>query len=323
MSATHPFRSRFAADLAGYLALKRALGRKLFGAEKVLRHLDAFLVPCFPGARDLSVSILQSWMADSPGLLPVSRAARLYAVRQFCLYRRRTLPLAFVPDRGQHRTLWPTHVPRHVPFIFTKEQIRAVLRAALELPAGPRSSDRPRTIFALLLLLYTAGLRLSEAVGLRMGDVDFDAGTLLIRETKFFKTRLVPIACDVVRKLREIIAPGGPVAPDAPLFHHAARPYSVATIGAIGRDLLRTCGLKPACGRGGARLHDLRHAFAVHRIARWYAEGADVQSLLPALATYMGHKDIASTQYYVTITAEILEHAGRRFERACAPHEGR
>lgn len=322
MSATRPFRSHLAADLAGYLALKRALGRKFVGAEKVLRHLDAFLARRFSRARDLSVSILEAWMADSPGLLPVSRAARLYVVRQFCLYRRRTLPLAFVPDRRQHRTLWPTHVPRHVPFIFTKEQIRALLREALELPASPRSPDRPRTIFALLLLLYTAGLRLSEAVGLRMGDVDFAAGTLLIRETKFFKTRLVPIARDVAKVLQPLAMRGGAGA-DAPLFQHGNSSYSVGTVGAIGCQLLRTCGLKPAGGRGGARLHDLRHAFAVHRLTRWYAEGADVQARLPALATYMGHKDIESTQYYLTITAEILGHAGRRFERACAPREGR
>jgi site-specific recombinase XerD len=67
----------------------------------------------------------------------------------------------------------------------------------------------------------------------------------------------------------------------------------------------------------------MRHTFAVHRIAQWYAEGADVQSRLPALATYMGHSSIESTQYYATVTAEILEHAGRRFECACAPHEER
>jgi integrase len=168
---------------------------------------------------------------------------------------------------------------------------------------------------------------LSEAVGLRVGDVDFSAGTLLIRETKFFKTRLVPVAADVLRQLRrhvrEVDLSLREASLDRPLCQHSGRAYSVGTIGHLGCDLLRACGLKPARGRGGARLHDLRHAFAVHRIARWYSEGADVQSLLPALATYMGHKDIGSTQYYITVTAEILEHAGRRFERACAPHEGR
>lgn len=321
------FLSRLRGDLAGYLALKRALGRKLDGAEKVLRHLDRFVAQRFPAARDLSVVVLEAWMAASPGLQPQSRAVRLRVVRQFCLYRRRSTPGAFVPDRLQHRHLWPTRVPRHVPFIYTREQIRTLLRAALALPNSKRHAGRPRTIFTLLLLLYTAGLRLSEVVGLCISDVDFAAGTLLIRETKFFKTRLVPLAADVLGRLRRHVGtlklPRKGSRPSHPLFQHHGHAYSVGTIGQVGRELLRACGLKPARGRGGARLHDLRHAFAVHRIARWYAEGADVQSLLPALATYMGHKDIESTQYYATVTAEILEHAGRRFERACAPRQGR
>ena len=82
---------------------------------------------------------------------------------------------------------------------------------------------------------------------------------------------------------------------------------------------IRTCGFKPARGHLGPRVHDLRRTFAVHRIARWYAEGAEVQSLLPVLATYMGHKDIVSTQHYATVTAAIRDQAGHRFERACAP----
>jgi integrase len=251
----------------------------------------------------------------SPGLLPQSRAVRLRVVRQFCLHRRRTFPDAFVPDRIRHRWLWPERVPRRVPFIFTKEQVRNLLGAALALPEGPNDSSRPRSFFTLLLLLYAAGLRLGEAVRLRVGDVDFAAGTLLIRETKFFKTRLAPVAPDVLHQLRlHVLAlhlPRTPARAEQPLFQHDGRAYSIVTAGATGRQLLRAIDLKPARGRVGP--------LAVHRIARWYAEGVDVQSRLPSLATYMGHMSIDSTQYYATVTAEILEHAGRRYERACAP----
>jgi len=325
MTGPRPFEARIGKGFAGYLALKRALGRKFVNEEKVLRHLDGFLASRFPAARELSVPILNAWMAASPGLLPQSRAVRLRVVRQFCLYRSRMVPNTFVPDRIRHRWLWPLHVARCVPFIFSKAQVRDLLHAALALPDRPHSSGRPRTFFTLVLLLYAAGLRLSEAVRLQVGDVDFTAGTLLIRETKFFKTRLVPVTADVLRQLRLHVGglPRTAGGLHQPLFQHDGRAFSVITVGATGRQLLRASGLKPARGRVGPRLHCLRHAFAVHRIAQWYADGADVQARLPALATYMGHTGIESTQYYVTVTAEILGHAGHRFERASAPHEGR
>ncbi len=327
MTRLRLFESRVAGDFAGYIALKRALGRKFVNEEKVLRHLDRFLARCFPAVRYLSLPTLEAWMVASPGLLPQSRAVRLRVVRQFCLYCRRTLPDTFVPDRIRHRWLWPQRVPRHVPFIFTKEQVRNLLGAALALPKGPSNSCRPSIFFTLLLLLYSAGLRLGEAVRLRVSDVDFAAGTLLIRETKFFKTRLAPVVPDVLHQIllhvRALRLPRTRASVEQPLFQHDGRAYSIITVGATGRHLLRAIGLKPARGRVGPRLHCLRHTFAVHRIACWYADGVDVQSRLPALATYMGHTSIASTQYYATVTAEILEHAGRRYERACAPKTGR
>jgi site-specific recombinase XerD len=318
-----PFDSRVGELFARYIELKRALGRRFVNEEKVLRHLDRFLASRFAAVRDLSVPILEAWMLASPDLLPQSRAVRLRIVRQFCLYRRRTLPQALVPDRVQHRWLWPAHVARHVPFIFTKQQVRDLLVAAAALPAGSSNSCRSRTFFTLLLLLYAAGLRRCEVVRLRVSDVDLEAGTLLIRETKFFKTRLLPVTGDVVGQLRlhlgALRLPCSRTTLDQPLFQHNGHAYSLDTVSATGRHLLRAIGLKAARGRVGPRLQCLRHTFAVHRIVRWYAEGADVQSRLPALATYMGHTSIASTQYYATVTVEILTHAGHRYERACAP----
>jgi integrase/recombinase XerD len=230
-----------------------------------------------------------------------------------------------VPDRHQHRTLWPHHVSRRLPIILSKEEVRRLLRAALALPEGPGSKGRRETFFTILLLLYTAGLRRSEAARLRIGDVDLDAGTLLVRETKFFKTRLVPVAADVCKRLRRYMETMRLLQTQAtaaqPLFQRNGRGYSAATLTQTGAKLLRICGLKPERGPGGARVHDLRATFAVHRIASWYAQGADVQSRLPALATYMGHKNIISTQRYVAVTGELLKHAAGRFETACAPRE--
>jgi integrase len=205
-----------------------------------------------------------------------------------------------------------------MPFVFTEDQIRVLLRAALALPPSRGNPQRGRTFFTLILVLYATGMRISEAVRLRVSDIDFAAGTLLISESKFFKTRLVPVAKDVLERLRVHVRKL-PKGFDQPVFQTSGRRYTLNYAKEIGCRLLRICGFKPADGHRGPRVHDLRRTFAVHRIERWYAEGAEVQSLLPALATYMGHKDIVSTQHYATVTAAIRDHAGRRFERACAP----
>jgi integrase/recombinase XerD len=324
VSIAFPFHSALTNDFKAYIELKRALGMKLVNAERILRHLDRFLGRRFPVVTDLSVSILEAWMTESPALKPQSRAARLWVVRQFCLYRRRTSPAAFVPDSRRDWSLWPINVPRRVPFLYSTDQIRVLLQTALELPAISRNPHRPQTMFMILLLLYTTGLRVSEALRVQIDDVDLEAGTLRIRETKFFKTRLVPVAADVLVEVRKYIEslrlPVTQASRERTLFlSRNGRPYTPSSFSSIGSRLLRLAGLKPSEGRCGPRLHDLRHTMAVHRITRWYQEGADVQSRLPMLATYMGHKNIASTQYYATVTVDILEYAGRRFELLCAP----
>lgn len=322
MSRARRFRSRLASDFAGHVELRRALGRRYRSPEAVLRQLDRFLARHFPSARDLSVPILAAWFASKPTLRPESRLAYLRTVRQFCLHRRRMAPHAFVPDRVQHRFLWPDRVAPRLPFVFSRQQLRELLAAALALPASRGNPHRGRTFFTLVLVLYTTGMRTSEAVHLRVDDINFATGILLVRESKFFKTRLVPVAKDVLRLLQDHVR-DLPAGPEQPVFQTSARVYSLAYVGELGCRLLRTCGFKPAEGHVGPRVHDLRRTFAVHRIARWYAAGADVQSRLPALATYMGHKNIVSTQHYATVTETIGEQAGRRFERACAPSEVR
>jgi integrase/recombinase XerD len=314
------FRSKLASTLTSYLAVKRALGYKLVSDEGILRYLDAFLVSRFPAANDLSAPILEAWMS---GIAPTTRLTRLGLVRKVGLFRRRVDPNAFVADRARHASLWPIRANRHVPFIFNKDQIRHLLKTAQIGRGHPVAQERSRVLFLLMLLLYTAGLRLGEATRLLIGDIDFDQRSLLIRDTKFFKSRIVPITADVLDHIRkhinEVLGPRAWRAPKERLFQHRGRPYSSHTLGILGAELIRKCGLKPASGRGGARVHDLRHTFAVHRIAAWYAEGEDVQSRLPLLATYMGHKDIGCTQRYMSVTVEILGHASARFERACAP----
>jgi len=217
----------------------------------------------------------------------------------------------------------PRTVPRpqqaFVPYIYSHEKLRRLLDAVAA-NDHPRCRIDPDTFRTILLLLYGAGLRISEALALTLSDADLDAGVLCIRESKFYKSRLVPIGNDLLQLL-------APYAARRRQQHAgAASPFFVSRGGtAVTRQNaeMAFCRLRVrasvvcegADARHQPRLHDLRHAFAVHRLVSWYRNGADVQRLLPKLSTYLGHVHIAGTQRYLTLTPELLRQASLRFER--------
>jgi len=176
------------------------------------------------------------------------------------------------------------------------------------------------TCRTLLLLLYGTGLRISEALGLDVADVDLDAGILQVRETKFYKTRLVPTGPDLTKVLAAYAAQRNKhllAMPDAPflLTRRGKRP-SRAAAEEVFKHLRDVAQVRRDDGsRYQPRLHDLRHTFASTRLIRWYRDGADVQRLLPQLATYLGHVHIGGTQCYLSMTPELLRYASARFER--------
>lgn len=218
----------------------------------------------------------------------------------------------------------PTVVPRvvqnFVPHVYSNDELRRLLQAIDDNQARRGCHVSAPTFRVLLLLLYGAGLRIGEALNLTRGDVDCRAGMLLIRETKFYKSRHLPLGPTLVGLLTDHAAraPRGPASDAAMPFFTTARGAPIKQ--AMAR--LNFCHLRTRAdvqGRAGAlsapRLHDLRHSFAVNRLLAWYREGADVQRLLPHLSTYLGHRRIESTQRYLTMTPELLEQASGRFER--------
>ena len=158
---------------------------------------------------------------------------------------------------------------------------------------------------------------MGEALRLRLADVDLNENIMTIRGTKFYKSRLVPLGKDVVRLLREYLAtPGRGNQHDQPLFqsrqHQPLRHSLVNTAFQRLRKLAEV--RRSEASSRQPRLHDLRHTFAVHRLTEWYKSGTDVQTLLPALSTYLGHVDLHSTQWYLTMTPELLTEANHRFQ---------
>jgi integrase/recombinase XerD len=217
----------------------------------------------------------------------------------------------------------PTHVPKRapvfVPYIYSHLELQRLLEAT-SVCEHPCSKVRAYTFRALILVLYGAGLRISEALALTLNDVSLSTALIQIRETKFYKSRLVPIGPDLINVLTRYAHHRNTdhsSQPDQPFFvsraGSAIQPWAPDF---IFRRLRRHAKVeRHDGGRFQPRLHDLRHSFAVHRLISWYRQGADVQRLLPQLATYLGHVDVAATQRYLTMTPELLREASLRFER--------
>ena len=206
------------------------------------------------------------------------------------------------------------------PFIFTHEELRRLFKAA---GSGRRRCPKldAETFRTFLLLLYGAGLRSGEARRLTVADVDLDAAVLAVNDTKFYKSRLVPVGADLAGVLRRYAAlrtrrrlPEGSASTF--LACRDGAPLNKAIAGHAFHATLRAAGIgnrKPGCR--APCLHSLRHTFATHRLTSWHREGADVQRLLPALSTYLGHGSVAATQIYISMTPDLLDEASRRFER--------
>jgi integrase len=312
-AATPRFQGPFARASEDFLAYRRDLATYHEHLAVVLRHFDHFLAEHAPDAHELTRSLLQEWMATLAGRAAITRRNYFRVVRQFCVFRARADPTTFIPDP----MLCPRVTARFRPYIYSNQEIRALLTTAARLDGGLR----PHTYVTLLLVLYTTGLRLGEALRLQVGDIDPERAVLHVRAGKFRKSRLVPIAASLRTRLDRYLEQrrraGAPMRPEAALFW-SPRGGHYSHIGAQRglSNLLRVvCGKRP--GRGtGPRVHDIRHAFAVHRLLRWYREGVDVQAKLPLLATYLGHCTFLSTQFYLIATPELLEEASRRFHHS-------
>ena len=214
----------------------------------------------------------------------------------------------------------PKTFPRALPYIYSRDELRRLLDATTTYRKRVNQLEA-HTFRALLLVLYGAGLRRGEALNLTLADVDLQAALLTVRNTKFDKTRLVPLGPQLARAMEEYAArrqaSGASRAGEAPFFvNRDGTPLAARTVSKAFVRLRRAAGVsREAEARYQPRLHDLRHSFAVHRLTAWYREGADVQRLLPLLSTYLGHVSVAATQVYLSMTPELLQEAAARFER--------
>ena len=314
-----PATSFITCEIDDYLGLKRSLGRAYFIEASVLRNWDAFVASQSPPCEDLTGGIFSQWAATLEGLSPTVRRNWMRIVRNFCLYRRRSFPYSFVPDT----LTFPANHQSCLPCIISESDIARLLAATEYLRPSLRSPLRPENLRIAILLLSSAGLRRGELLRLTLGDFDATQGTLLIRGTKFHKTRIIPLSSSVSSELSAYLA----------MRHKSRLPMEVASPliwngygGPQGKGYTGTgfshnwsalcMALKIFTDKGKPpRIHDVRHSFAVNVLKRCYLDGEDVQAKLPLLSIYMGHVSVASTHYYLSFVEEIRSEASKRFHQ--------
>ena len=227
----------------------------------------------------------------------------------------------------------PEHPPKlsrpQTPYVYSSAELQRLLDATAVLN-HPASRLQSMTYRMLLLLLYGSGLRVGEAIALRLSDIDLAQCLITVCNTKFYKTRLVPVGPRLSQQMaayldrRRLLAiPEGEMS--AFLCSRTGHSLHYTQVIKTFQRIRSAAGIVTPTGEcKPPRLHDLRHSAAVHRVLAWYKAGKDVQGLLPSLATYLGHADIRSTQQYLQMTPELLQEASRRFARYAGqemPHD--
>jgi len=295
--------SALAPYLYQFLEEKRVLGYRYRCQAHWLVAFDRFLLERGVSSPDLTKVLIEAWARRRSQESVATQRNRIYIVRQLCLFLMRRGFSPYLP--GSHLT--PRGRSPFVPYVFTQEQVSHFLTAADQIRPSRHSPRREVMLPLIFRLLYGCGLRIGELRHLQIRDVDLVGGLLTIREGKFRKDRLVPVAPSLATRLRGYLATHARgKRPDDLLFAAPdGGPLAPQTLDGAFRQLLWECRISHG-GRGqGPRIHDFRHTFAVHRLMGWYRGGVDLGVALPVLATYLGHVSLSGTQRYLRLTAEM------------------
>lgn len=300
-----------------YIAFKRALGMRLCSEAGVLRAFCRAMGQI--DVADVKPEAVRAFIAGT-GPVTTNWKQKSSVLRSFYRY---AIGRGFAAASPLPTTI-PKFPPSKTPYIYSSADLKRLL-VATDMLQTPRAPFRALVFRTLLLLLYGTGMRIGEALSLTLHDVDLVDHVITVRDTKFFKTRLVPTGPRLTQELaayacrrRQLPMPAG----EASAFFAigTGKRWHCAVVEELFRRVRKFAGIeRQGRARYQPRLHDIRHTATQHRLIAWYRAGADVQRLLPQLATYLGHVNLDSTQYYLSMTPELLHEASQRFEHYAQP----
>ena len=309
MKKAPDFATIFAQRLKEYVEFMKNNDRKFNVETTILRAFDRYMYE--NGITTITEEDVAGFVYSVKNLTKEQYDKRHRIVRKFSDY---------LNLREQGETIRPLPKNRHsgrlIPYVYTDKELVLLLETTKKLNSTP--TLRPHTYYTMFGLLASTGIRVSEALNLDISDVDLSNGVLKIRNTKFKKSRLVPVhptTLEVLRTYDKLRSEFMPDQKDNAFFpgRHKKR-LVYGTVNATFLQIVRTAGIRGEDGNG-SRIHDLRHTFAIRRVAVWYDMGLDIHQMLPLLSTYMGHAHFEDTTYYLSAGAELLAKGAARFKR--------
>ncbi|WP_331752059.1 tyrosine-type recombinase/integrase [Streptomyces sp. NBC_00829] len=294
--------------LADYLIIRRGMGFKLERAESLLGQFLDYIE--HQRGETVTIEHALAW-ATAPGGAGWWHALRMSAIRPFAVYLHALDPAHQVPPPGL--ISYGSH--RATPYLYSDADIHALLQAA---SCHPGRRTTTLTYPALIGLLAATGMRIGEALALDTGDFDAERGILTIRDTKFGKSRLLPLHSTTTAALGQYLEASrrqGPAPRTEALFlSTAGTRLHYDRVHKTFRRMTRDAGLVPRSAACRPRVHDLRHSFAVTTLLEGYRRGDDMRTVIPRLSTYLGHADPKHTYWYLSAAPELLALAGDRLE---------
>lgn len=293
-----------------FVELKRAIGNKYESEVGTLKRLDRFLLSNYPDAQQLTKAMVTEWCARTAHEKATNQCSRATVIRQFARYLDSIDIPAYILPKGCY-----SKGDRYVPHIYSQDELRRFFAETDKCHYHCVCPHRHLIMPVFFRLLFSCGLRASEARLLNVGDVDLDNGILTINESKNHNSRLVPMTPSITERVRTYATVIQPI-PEPNAYFFPALGDNPMTLGNVYKNFRKFLWHAGISHTGdGPRVHDFRHTYAVYRLKEWSDQGCDLLTYLPILCAYLGHETYYETAYYLRLTADVFPDIRLTLER--------
>lgn len=305
----YTYKSLLGLCIKDFISQKRALGYPYLSSARILHHFDLLAAEKFPEESTITREMCSAWIHLKPGEHPNGLLRRVTPVRQLGKYMK---------GLGYDVYIILGHIPnkqiKYEPHIYTLSELNAFFNAIDHCPPSRYSPTRRYVMPVIFRMLYCCGLRSSEARLLNMDDVDLEIGKISVRESKGWKARIVYMSEDLLEVCREYDSIMESMFPDRRVFfpNKDGECFNKSILGHWFHEFWDKLPESAAITGNSARVHDIRHGYAVHRLNQWVKEGQDINALYPYLSEYMGHSNYADTDYYLSLMEDFYPEMEQR-----------